>query len=136
MSKRNSEVLNLHQNSTCVSFDLDSESLLWWNIISFNPKAMRTILKLGVFLSESTKISMWTFVLLCWPVCWLPRQQHRSFVSQTGDEKWCVYINVKNRKEWFSSNKKVTPQSKTGTHLLLWTISIAEIYCHISVILR
>jgi hypothetical protein len=27
----------------------------------------------------------------------------------TGDEKWCVYVNMKQRKEWFSPKIQATP---------------------------
>jgi hypothetical protein len=34
----------------------------------------------------------------------LARQQHQSVLSHivTGNEKWCLYINFKQRKEWLS----------------------------------
>ncbi|KFD47381.1 hypothetical protein M514_11744 [Trichuris suis] len=37
--------------------------------------------------------------------------QRRLFFSQiiTGDEKWCLYVNMKQRKEWLSPGKDPTP---------------------------
>jgi len=34
----------------------------------------------------------------------------------TGDEKWCVYVNMKQRKEWLSPKKQATPQAKQELH--------------------
>lgn len=82
----------------------------------------------------------------------LARDQHRPFLSNivTGDEKWCLYINIRKRKEWLSPNKKATPRTKANAHpqkimLCIWwdkegvlyyellpqgeTIT-ADIYCH------
>jgi histone-lysine N-methyltransferase SETMAR len=44
--------------------------------------------------------------------------QHQSFVSciVTGDEKWCLYINFKQRKEWLSPDKQATPHAKPDLH--------------------
>ena len=38
----------------------------------------------------------------------LARELHRPFLSciVTGDEKWCVYANIRKRKEWLKPNKK------------------------------
>ena len=38
----------------------------------------------------------------------LTREQHRSFLScvVTGDEKWPLYANIRNGKEWMSPNKR------------------------------
>ena len=38
----------------------------------------------------------------------LAREQHRPFLSGifTGDEKWCLYANIRKRKEWLSPNKR------------------------------
>ena len=48
----------------------------------------------------------------------LAREQHRPFLSPivTGDKKWCLYANIRKRKEWLSSNKKKTPRTKTCAH--------------------
>ena len=34
----------------------------------------------------------------------------------TGDEKWCLHINIRQRKEWLSPNKTVTPRVKQDVH--------------------
>ena len=38
----------------------------------------------------------------------LARKQHRPFLSciVTGDDKWCLYANIRKRKEWLSPNKR------------------------------
>lgn len=48
----------------------------------------------------------------------LARQQHQSFLSRiiTGDEKWCLYVNFKQRKEWLSPDKQATPRVKQDLH--------------------
>ncbi|KFD46684.1 LOW QUALITY PROTEIN: hypothetical protein M514_12452 [Trichuris suis] len=40
--------------------------------------------------------------------------QRRPFFNQTvtGDEKWCLYVNMKQRKEWLSPGKDPTPRAK------------------------
>jgi [histone H3]-lysine36 N-dimethyltransferase SETMAR len=34
----------------------------------------------------------------------------------TGDEKWCLYVNMKQRKEWLSPDKQATPRVKQDPH--------------------
>lgn len=34
----------------------------------------------------------------------------------TGDKKWCLYINMKQRKEWLSPDKQATPRVKQDLH--------------------
>ena len=34
----------------------------------------------------------------------------------TGDEKWCLYVNMKQRKEWLSPKKQATPRAKKDLH--------------------
>ena len=48
----------------------------------------------------------------------LAREQHRPFLSciVTDDEKWCLYANIRQRKEWLSPNKKTSPRRKTCAH--------------------
>ncbi|KAK6018491.1 hypothetical protein OSTOST_15919 [Ostertagia ostertagi] len=36
----------------------------------------------------------------------------------TGDEKWCLYLNRKHRKEWVSPNKQATPRN--NSELKVW----------------
>jgi hypothetical protein len=45
-------------------------------------------------------------------------RQHQPFLSCniTGDEKWCLYINFKQRKEWLSPDKQATPCVKPDLH--------------------
>ncbi|KFD54701.1 hypothetical protein M513_04401 [Trichuris suis] len=53
--------------------------------------------------------------------------QRRQFISQiiTGDEKWCLFVNMKQRSEWLSPGKDPTPRAKPKLHerktmLSLW----------------
>lgn len=34
----------------------------------------------------------------------------------TGDEKWCLYVNMKQRKQWLSPDKQATPRVKQALH--------------------
>jgi histone-lysine N-methyltransferase SETMAR len=45
-------------------------------------------------------------------------RQHQSFLSHivTGDEKWCLFVNFKQRKEWLSPDKQATPRVKPDLH--------------------
>ena len=74
---------------------------------------------------------------------------HEQHWPHAGDEEWCLYANIRKRKEWLSLNKKATPHTKTCTHpqkimlciwwnnegvlyyeLLSWGVTItADIYC-------
>lgn len=47
------------------------------------------------------------------------RQQHRSFLSLivTGVEKWCLYANMKQKKEWANKGGQVKSQTKAELHL-------------------
>ncbi|KFD51202.1 hypothetical protein M513_07966, partial [Trichuris suis] len=44
--------------------------------------------------------------------------QRRPFLSQiiTSDEKWCLYFNMKQTKEWLSPGKDPTPRAKPKLH--------------------
>lgn len=46
------------------------------------------------------------------------QDRHQSFLSRivTGDEKWCLYVNFKQRKEWLSPQKQATPRPKPELH--------------------
>lgn len=48
----------------------------------------------------------------------LAREQHKPFLSLivTGDEKWCLYVNIKQRKEWVSRNEQAKPRVKSALH--------------------
>lgn len=41
-------------------------------------------------------------------------QQHRPFLSLivTGDEKWCLHVNMKHRKEWVDQDQQAKPRVK------------------------
>ncbi|MEZ0498439.1 hypothetical protein [Sphingomonas sp. IW22] len=45
-------------------------------------------------------------------------QQHRPFLSLlvTGDEKWCLYINMKHRKEWVDKDHQAKPRVKQDNY--------------------
>jgi hypothetical protein len=48
----------------------------------------------------------------------LARQKHQSSLCRivTGDGKLCLYVNFKQRKEWLSPDKQVTPRAKPDLH--------------------
>ena len=46
----------------------------------------------------------------------LPEQQF-LYAIVTGDENWCLYINMKQGKEWLSPNEKATLQVKQDLYL-------------------
>lgn len=48
----------------------------------------------------------------------MARDHHCPFVSQiiTGDEKWCFYVNLRQRKGWVNRNEQVTPRVKSDLH--------------------
>ena len=64
----------------------------------------------------------------------LAREQHRPFLScfVTGDEKLCLYVTVRKRKEWLNPNKRATPRTKTWAHpqkmLCIWWNSEGVLY--------
>ena len=45
-------------------------------------------------------------------------QQHRPFLSLivTGDEKWCLYVNMKHRKEWVDKDQSPKPRVKQANY--------------------
>ncbi|XP_076047342.1 histone-lysine N-methyltransferase SETMAR-like [Oratosquilla oratoria] len=45
-------------------------------------------------------------------------EQHRSFLSCviTGDERWCLYVNKKQKKAWVSPTKQPKPRVKAEVH--------------------
>ena len=62
-------------------------------------------------------------------------EQHRPFLSSilTGDEKRCLYANVRKRKEWLNLKKKATPRMRTCAHpqkimLCIWWNSEGVLY--------
>ena len=54
------------------------------------------------------------------------REQHRPILSciVTGYEKWCLYANIRKRKEWLNLNKNATPQIM----LCIWWNSEGVLY--------
>jgi histone-lysine N-methyltransferase SETMAR len=44
--------------------------------------------------------------------------EHRPFLSLivTGDEKWCLYVNMKQRKEWVDKEQQANPRVKQDLH--------------------
>ena len=65
----------------------------------------------------------------------LAHEQYRSFLSciDTGDEKWCLYVNIRKRNEWMGPNKKAAPCTKTCMHpqkimLCIWWNSKSLLY--------
>jgi histone-lysine N-methyltransferase SETMAR len=46
------------------------------------------------------------------------QQQHRPFLRLivTGDEKWCLYVNVKRRPEWVNQGEQASPVAKADLH--------------------
>ncbi|KAJ4437708.1 hypothetical protein ANN_17853 [Periplaneta americana] len=50
----------------------------------------------------------------------LSREQHQTFLSNivTGDEKWCLYANIRKRKERLSPNKKQLQRASTKYNVM------------------
>lgn len=48
----------------------------------------------------------------------LATEHHRPFLSRivTGDEKWCLYVNKKQKKAWVSPTKQPRPRAKSEIH--------------------
>ncbi|XP_049952507.1 histone-lysine N-methyltransferase SETMAR-like [Schistocerca serialis cubense] len=48
----------------------------------------------------------------------LAREQHQLVLSCiiTCDKKWCIYVNIRKRKEWLTLNKAATPRTKPSAH--------------------
>lgn len=62
-------------------------------------------------------------------------QQHQSFLSRivTGDEKWCLYVNLKHKKAWVSPQKQPQPRVKPEVHqckilLCVWWDQVGVIH--------
>ena len=43
-------------------------------------------------------------------------KQHFLYRIVTGDEKWCLYINMKQRKEWVAPGDTLKPRVKPDLH--------------------
>lgn len=65
--------------------------------------------------NKNRRFNIWASLLTHYR---LSSQQHRPFLSPivTGDETFCFYVNIKNRKQWVSSNRKASPPDKVGIH--------------------
>jgi hypothetical protein len=83
---------------------------------------MGKVKKLGVWVlhiltqdSKNQGVAIWAFFLARHR---LARQQYQYFLSRivTGDEKLCLYVNFKQRKEWLSPDKQATPRAKPDLH--------------------
>ena len=112
--------------------DLDSESgehttfefylsSSFWRMnfqINFNMHISKCSMR-SRFWSKKIKTLLWTFqginnnqrVAICAYLLAhhrLAHEQHRPFLSciVTDDEKWCLYANIRKRKEWLSPNKR------------------------------
>ena len=74
--------------------------------------AMGKVQKSGIWVLHAlSQIHKNQWVAICAPllVCHrLACEQHWPFLSciVTGDEKWCIYANIRKRKEWLSPNKR------------------------------
>jgi hypothetical protein len=81
---------------------------------------MVKVQKLGVWephvLTQNNKDNKNQSVAICASL--LARQKHQSFLSciVTGDEKWCLYVNFKQRKEWLGPDKQATTRAKPDHH--------------------
>jgi histone-lysine N-methyltransferase SETMAR len=91
---------------------------------------MGKVQKLGVWvLPILTQDNKNQCVAICAPLlsrhC-LTHQQHQSFLSHivTGDEKWCLYVNFKQRKKRLSPDKQATPCVKPDLHPRKTVLSI------------
>ena len=58
----------------------------------------------------------------------LAEQRHQLFLSCiiTGDEKWCIYVNFKQRKEWLSPKKVTVPHIKADLHPQSFTLHVVR----------
>nr|XP_012234567.1 PREDICTED: histone-lysine N-methyltransferase SETMAR-like [Linepithema humile] len=85
-------------------------------------KSMEKVQKLGAWvphqLSANNKIRRITISALLLARHRQAVLQHRSFFKLiiTGDEKWCLYANMKRRKQWLSLDKQVMPRAKSELH--------------------
>ena len=74
--------------------------------------SMDKVQKLGVCvphaLSQNHKIQWMAISTSLLASYRLAREQLRPILSciVTGDEKWCLYVNIRNRMEWLSQNKR------------------------------
>jgi hypothetical protein len=120
----NKDLLNtlIHADPYQTTRELASEMGCDHATIVQHLQSMGKVQKLGVWVqhilaqdNKNQHIAICASLLACH--C-LARHQHQSFLSciVTGDEKWCLYVNFKQRKEWLSPDKQATPRAKTHLH--------------------
>ena len=84
--------------------------------------SMGKVQKLGAWvphsLSENNKMQRVSISTSLISRHYQAEQRHQSFLSRivTGDEKWCVYVNFKRRKQWLSPDKTPAPRVKAEVH--------------------
>ena len=85
-------------------------------------QSMGKVQKLGAWvphvLSENNKNQRSTIAasLLARHLSTHGHKQRFLYRIVTGDEKWCLYVNMKQRKEWLSPEKQATPRAKQDLH--------------------
>lgn len=108
----------IHENPRQTTRELAEEMECDHSTIVRHLKAMGKVQKLGAWvphaLTQNNKDCRAIISASLLARHRLARQQHQPFLSRiiTGDEKWCLYINFKERKEWLSLNKQATPRAK------------------------
>jgi transposase len=128
----NEDLLNalIHADPCHTTRELTSEMGCDHATVVRHLQSMGKVQKLGVcaphILTQANKnqrVAICASLLACHPLA----RQHQSFLSRivTGNEKWCLYVNFKQRKEWLSPEKKPTPRTKPDllprkTMLCIW----------------
>lgn len=120
----NEERLNalLHENARQTTRELAEKMKCDQSTVVRHMQSMGKVQKFGAWvphaLSEINKNSRVSISASLLARHRLARDQHQAFLSRivTGDEKWCLYINFKRRKEWLSPDKQATPRIKQDLH--------------------
>lgn len=91
------------------------------NVIGKLTRYMGKVVSLGVWvphvLSKNNKKCACQYLSSLLAVHLLASQQHRPFLSQIiKGEKWCFYVNAKNRKLMNGAASTATCQAKAGIH--------------------
>ena len=90
--------------------------------VSRHLSAMGKVQKLGAWiphvLSDNNRVQRFTIAgsLLA---CHKDTRSHKQrFLHRiiTGDEKWCLYVNIKQRKQWVNRSEQPTPRVKQDLH--------------------
>jgi hypothetical protein len=85
-------------------------------------QSMGKVQKLGVWVphiltqdNKNQRVTICASLLACHHLA----QQYQSFLSHivTGNEKWHLYVNFKQRKEWLSPDMQATPCAQPDLHL-------------------